>query len=271
MAGSATTDPTVVNPLAIVGQLGLVLTATACAWQGPAPVTPQRPTVSFDTSTTAEGTVELEAGVTLDPGDAVDTPSTVKVGTGPGTELFVGWSPWQQLSRAGDDAEGSGDVVLGARHRVWDGDDQTPSAALVLSGKLPTAGTAGGRGSGEVDLRIGAVLHQSFGPVSANAFYQYGALGSATGAGTVSEHTATLTAGLGLTDTVSTFVELAGIAVPSQGTESLFAISGVAWAASPACILDAGVVAGISDDAPDAQVFLGGTWNFGGPARRRSR
>ncbi|MFN3242841.1 MAG: transporter [Planctomycetota bacterium] len=239
-----------------------------CQLSQQAPVTPQRPTVSFDTATTAPGTFELETGVNVDPGDFFDTPNTLKYGTGERTELFVGWSPLQVLSQPGEDADGASDVVLGARHRLWDADDGTPSGAVVLSGKLPTASSNNGLGSGEVDLRVGGILNQSFGDVSANLFYQYGALGQASG-GTTSEHIATLTLGTPLAEDVGGFFELGGQFVPTTDTDALFAITGVTWSYSPSLVFDGGVNVGLSDDAADLQVFFGCTWNLGGPPMRR--
>ncbi|MCA8949038.1 MAG: hypothetical protein KDE27_06015 [Planctomycetes bacterium] len=225
--------------------------------------TPQRPTVSYDTSTTALGTFELETGVAVDPDDFLDTPNTLKYGTADNTELFVGWSPWQRLSRPGPDGEGGSDVTIGARHRVLDAGETMPSAALVIAGKLPTASTADGLGSGEVDLRVGGILNRQLGPVNANVFYQYGALGDPSGSGTVSEHTATVTAGLPLTDRVAAFAEVAGIFVPSWHGRSVFTIVGATFAPGPAIVLDAGVTVGLSDAAPDLQLFVGCTYNFG--------
>ena len=248
----------------VVTLLGLA----GCQLTQQAPVTPQRPTVSFDTATTAAGTFELETGVVVDPGDFFDSPNTLKYGTGERTELFVGWSPLQVLSQPGEDADGASDLVLGARHRLWDADDGTPSGAVVLSGKLPTASSANGLGSGELDLRIGGVLNQSFGDVSANVFYQYGALGQAAG-GTTSEHVATLTLGAPIADDVGGFFEIGGLFVPSANTDALFAITGVTWACSPSLVFDGGVNVGLSDDAADLQVFVGCTWNLGGPPIRR--
>jgi hypothetical protein len=248
-----------------VAALMLVVAVAACQLPRQAPVTPQRPTVSYDTSTTAPGTFELETGVTVDYSDAVDSPNTLKYGTADGTELFVGWSPLQYVVVPGQDAEGSGDVALGTRHRIVDAGDGTPSAALVLIGKLPTASSSQGLGTGEVDVLVGGILNQQFGPVNANAFYQYGALGNPNGGGTSSAHTVTLTAGTGITDHIGGFCELAAILVPSQDIESVFTIVGATFAAEPWLVFDAGAVVGLSDDAPDLQLFVGCTYNLGSP------
>jgi len=245
--------------LCVVSSLAV---AAGCHFPRQQPVTPQRPTVSFDTSTTAPGTVEVEAGVNVDPNDAFDSPTTVKFGTGERSELFVGYSPFQYLRLPGPDADGGSDLVLGTRTRLFDAADGLPSGALVLSGKLPTASAAEGLGSGQVDLRVGGVLNQQFGSVGANLFYQYGALGN-PGGGTSSEHTVTLTGSVPIAERWGGFAELAGVFVPSANVDSVFTILGATFAPEPWLVLDGGVTVGLSDDAPDLQLFFGCTHNFG--------
>lgn len=245
----------------------MLIPLASCNLYQQAPSTPQRPTVSFDTSTTAPGTVELEAGITADPGDFFDSPTTLKYGTSDDTDLFVGWSPFQVLEQPGPDGEGSSDLVIGARHRLWHGTDSRPSGAVVLSGKLPAASGNSGLGTGETDLRIAGVLNQQFGDLNANLFYQYGALGVAGGTGTNSEHTVTLTVGMPVAERWGAFAELGGIFVPAQKTDAAFAILGGTYSTSPFLVLDAGLNVGLSNDSPDLQVFFGCTYNFGKLAR----
>ena len=245
--------------------LGLVAVAAACQLPHQETVTPQRPTVSFDTATTAPGTFELETGVAIDPGDSFDAPNTLKYGADSRTELLAGWSPWQQVVQPGPDAEGGGDLVIGVRHRLFDAGDGTPSAGLVFRGKLPTASAAAGLASGEVDLRFAGILNQQFGAVNANLFYEYGALGDPTGDGTTSEHTTTLTASTAVSDRVGAFAELAWVTAPAQDRRSVFAIVGTTFAAESWLVFDAGATIGLSDTAPDVQLFVGCTHNLGAP------
>lgn len=243
-----------------------MMLAGACRVSDAAAATPQRPTVSFDTSTTSVGTVELESGGAWDPRDAADTPATLKHGVRDGSELFVGWSPWLQLQRPGADANGPGDLVLGMRQRVFGSGGGDLSGALVLSGKLPTASDASGLGSGEPDVRLGAIVNRSLGAVNANLFYQYGALGDALG-GSDDEHTLTLTLGVPLGGDVAMFHEVGATWLPEQDQQRGFWIPGVAWAVRPWCVLDCALNVGLGDDAPDLQLFVGSTINFGAVGR----
>ena len=81
------------------------------------PATPQRPTLALDTSTTTRGTLEIEAGVAIDPGDFFDFPVVAKWGLEDTTEVFVGWSPYQRIDLPGTNGDGVGDLSIGVRHR----------------------------------------------------------------------------------------------------------------------------------------------------------
>ena len=76
--------------------LALALCSTACTIERGfrTPATPERPTVSSDTLMTAEGTLELETGLSIDPDDRFGTPSTLKYGLDSRSELFLGFEPW---------------------------------------------------------------------------------------------------------------------------------------------------------------------------------
>jgi hypothetical protein len=95
-------------------------------------ITPQRPTVSNDTRTTAFGTVEEELGVSIDPGDRYALGTRTSIGLSPQSELFVLWEPLisrdsSQIGRAGQDVDGDnddetgvGDVLIGFKQRLLD-------------------------------------------------------------------------------------------------------------------------------------------------------
>ncbi|MCB9879909.1 MAG: hypothetical protein H6835_20145, partial [Planctomycetes bacterium] len=164
------------------------------------------------------------------------------------------------------DANGPGDLVLGMRQRLFGAGGGDLSGALVLSGKLPTAADSSGLGSGEPDVRLGAIVNRSFGGVGANLFYQYGALGDPAG-GSDDEHTLTLTLGTPLAAEVTMFAELGAIWLPEQDQRRVFCIPGLAWTVRPWCVLDCALNVGLSDDAPDLQLYVGSTINFGRPGR----
>ena len=220
--------------------------------------TPQRPTLSSDTNTTAGGTVELEAGVAVDPGTAHSTPLLVKWGSSERTELAVGWSP---LVHAEPGFDGPSDVTLGVRHRVVDETADHPAVAWLLSTKLPTAN--GEIGTGEIDVFGGGIVTKQFGDFSTTAYYQLGVLGDPSGRGTDLGHDLAIAGGIPLDDRWGAFAELAGSLVPDRGQHVWFTTLGVTLAAQRGSILDLSVALGLSNDAPDAVLQFGVTHNLG--------
>ncbi len=241
------------------------LSAAACApfAQDPAPVTPQRPTVSSDTSTTKVGTLELEAGATVDPGDSLSVPTTLKWGAGEHTELFVGWPAFVHIERPGDDADGPGSVSLGVRHRFLEELVDRPSVATQLTTKLPTASQREGLDSGEIDFHAALIASQSFSGVALTGFYRLGVLGNPGPDGTILEHDIALAAGTSLDDRWGIFGEAAALLTPETDTEDVRLTLGATYAFAPSLVLDVGIAVGLTREAPDFQAMVGFTHNFG--------
>lgn len=229
-----------------------------------APATPQRPTLSSDTNTTPHGLVELELGVARDDGVSLDSPLTLKLGSGPRTELALGWSPFLRRRDTGGAEEGPGDVVVGLRHRLADG--APTSYALQALVKVPTARDPE-LGTGEVDAQLAAIASRSFGDLSGTLYYAAGVVGDPAG-GSAPSHSGALALSHPVADTVAAFGEVAGVLVPEQDAETVFTTLGFAWTRDPSLVFDVGVVLGLSDEAADWQVLVGLTRNFGRPARR---
>ena len=230
--------------------------------------TPQRPTVSADTSTTAWQTFELEAGALWDPSDEIDTPMTLKYGFDPRTEVFAGWSPVGYVSRPGEDGFGVGDLVLGTRHRVLDETDGTPSAAFQGAVKLPVADEDEGLGSGETDFALAGILTRGFGDFVGIGYWQLDLLGSPSGGFDVGHSLAIATA-TPVVGQIAWFGELAAVIVPEHDDEALFTTIGATYNPRPSLLFDVGAVVGLNDDAPDFQLVAGFTQNLGRVAVQR--
>jgi hypothetical protein len=236
-----------------------VLGACTLPPEGAQPVTPQRPTYSSSTATTADETFELEAGVDWDPGDFFGSPLTLKYGAGRATEVFSGWSPWVVVDQPGDTEAGVGDLSLGIRHRLFD-EGKLPSFALQSAVKLPTAGDD--LGSGELDAAFAGILTQDFAGTSVTGYYQLDFLGDPAG-GTDLGHGLALAAGRTLVDKFGLTAELAGVFVPEQDLDLVFTTLSANYAVADWLVLDAGVVLGLSEEAPATRLVIGFTQNFG--------
>ncbi len=241
-----------------------LLALSACSTPGPEgpPVTPQRPTVAADTSTTAKGSFELESGVVLDPSTAFDAPMTIKHGAGEATEINVGFNPYTWRDQGSRDESGFGGMTFAVRHRFLEGDDGRPSAAFQFTTKLPTADEDKGLGSGEIDFFPAAIVTQGFGDLTATLYYQLGVLGDPQGTGTDIQHTGTAMLAASLTDRLGGVLEFAGIDNPGP-VDPIFTTIAASYAWHPTLVFDAGIVLGLNDDAADAQFVIGVTMGLG--------
>lgn len=264
LGGGACTTP----PPATAGS-GPMASGAAAPWQSaPAPaatpvadVSPQRPSLSSDTNVAADGFVELETGVAWDPHDRLDVPISLRFGVAPDIEAYVNVSPLSITRLPGRDAHGFSDPEFGVRWRTSHDPDGL-STAMLASVKLPVADKDEGLSSGEADAYLGAIVSGAVGPVSWLGFYRLGALGESRG-GVDVEHAASLVAGLGLTERLGSYVELAGQFVPDQRVHDVYVISGMNYVLDDGSVLDWGVQTGLSDDAAHTRALLGWTLNLG--------
>ncbi len=247
--------------------IALSLLSVACAVPNSqrAAVTPQRPTFSRNTQTTAFKTLELESGVTYDHNDSVTSPMTLKYGIDEDEEIFLSVSPLNVISLPGNDGEGFGDLTVGVARRVWT--DGRTAAAYQLSTKLPTGNENQGLSNGEIDFFGAAVVdHQIDLATTLTAFYQLGVIGDAVGNDPGIQHGFALAGSHTLNDEYGLFAELAGYADPGR-IDPVFATMGATYTLNRYMVADAAVVLGVNSDAPDAQFLIGITTNFGALTR----
>ena len=225
--------------------------------------TPQRPTFSSDTNTTAAGTIELEAGLDLDPGDRLSTPTTVKYGVDERTELSIGFEPYTWIDIDDRSPAGIGDLVPVLRRRLVDQDGSSPSLGYLVGAKLPTASPDKGIGTGETDLFLASIAHWSDPAWTATGYYQLGLLGAAGSSGMDLSHLMTVSGSRPVQSDLSAFGELAFRWTPEQDLEELFGIAGIALTYRPGLVFDLGARLGLSPDAEDFALLIGTTINFG--------
>ncbi len=257
-----------VGPIAILVRLSALFAAVltfGCAGP-PAIPTPQRPTFSSSTQTTAPGTVEIEAGVSIDPGDRNSSPMTAKMGVTENSEIFVSWSPytWVDRSVGGGNGGGVGDTEIGMRQRVLDFGPNEPAIAYQFKTKIPTASARQGIGNEEMDFFAAAMLEMPYGSASLVGFYQLGFLGDPTGGDPDIQHGLAISGTTPVADAIGAYGEIAGIITPERDDEQLIATGGLTYPLMDGWIFDAGLAIGLSNDAPDLQFLIGVTVNLGG-------
>lgn len=136
---------------------------TGGAVQAQSPISPDRPSVSYGTSTVPAGRFQLESGVEVRRAEGgaslVALPfAVVRAGLGPRTDAQALLPTWSRASADGSSQDGFGDLGLGLRHRVADGG--SVRVALLGLVSLPT----GDEGfSGPTAARGGAALEAGLG------------------------------------------------------------------------------------------------------------
>lgn len=237
----------------------------ACSVAPPYTATPQRPSYSSDANTTAEGSIEVEAGVSLDDQDAVDLPVNLKWGATASSEVFVSASPYQHIDTGAGEEDGASDLVVGTRIRFVDEGERRPALALQLATKLPTANDEKGFSSGETDFYAAGVLTKAYRGTTVVGFYQFGALGNPGAADVDIEHGVAVALGRSLFRNVSAFIEMAGVLVPDQDVDAYFTTIGLGYAPRSHLVFDLAIATGLSDDASDFVATVGATMNLGNP------
>ena len=224
---------------------------------GGLPVTPQRPTFSKNTSTTAEGSVELETGGEWDPGDTFRTPTTVKYGSGPKTEVYFGWTPIVY----DEGVTTVGPTQFGIRHRYYEGGDKVPSAAVQVSVDLPTGNNRLERG--ETTTSFAGIVTGSAEQWTLNGYGSFDLVGDPNDKGVDPGFSLAFVGSHPVKNKWSGYGELAGTFVPNQDYDPIFSNIGMSYALAEWVAFDVGFLVGFNKDAPDFAFTFGLTRNFG--------
>lgn len=235
--------------------------------------TPQRPRVSRNTKTVPADSVELEAGLHVDPNDFFDTPVTMKYGLTDSMEYFVESALFRKIELPGDNETGIGDLAFGLRHRFREDEEQGTRFAYEVAGKIPTGDEPDGRGtggrdlrlptfiSGGTDFRMAGIVEQPRGDADLVGYGALNALGSPFG-GTVYQLLLATHGSVPISDSDTVFAELVGSF--TEGASSEFFVQGGLYRRVAANMTaDVAMGLGLSEDAPAFFLMVGLTTNFG--------
>lgn len=257
-------------PAAPLAAMAALLAAAVAAAQGPPrdphAVQPERPTVATHAYTVAGGWAELEAGAELDryPDGSRGwaAPVVLKIGLTPRVQLDLGGAV---LHPPQGGTTGIGDLAVGLKWRVLDGDPVLGDCAVIPSLKLPTAPAASGLGTGTTDVGVLLISSHQLGPVSLDLNVGYT---RRSGAGTPAPRSASLwtasfggpvLGGLGWTAEIYGYPGTSG---PAGAPPIVALLGGPTLLARAWLALDAGVIVPLAGPQSRA-LYAGGVWNLG--------
>ena len=247
------------------------LSAQDTTERNPHAVQPERPTVATHAGTVARGWVELEEGGEwdkLDDGSRVFVaPTNLKIGLAPRAQANVLFNlihtsgPTRSLE--------VGDLTLGVKYRIVDGDRILGDFAILPAVKLPT-GTSGAT-TGTTDFSLLLISSRDVGPVAVDLN-----VGQTrrTGNGSDAPKTSgiwTASFGFPVRGPLGGVLEFFGYqrTTGPVGTDATVAmLAGPTFLAREWLAIDAGVIVPIT--GPQARAFYTGfVWNFGCFAAKR--
>lgn len=231
----------------------------------PRAVQPERPTVATHAHTVAPGYFEVETGVQgnrVDAGSrAYAVPTVLKVGLSSHLQLNLGSPAF--LAGAGQQA-GLGDMSVGVKWRLLDDHPILGDFALLPAIKFPTGSTGDGNGTGTTDVGLTVIASYDVHGVAMDLNAAYTKVGVAGDRPGPDAALWTASFGFPVAGRLSWVAELFG-APRIDGASAPPAtalLTGPSFLISPALNLDAGIIAPIHGDTPNA-IYAGLVWNLG--------
>ncbi len=246
--------------------LAFSTTAFGQLFQKPVAATPQRPSNSYNTSTTPAGWVEVEFGSAID-SHVFDSPVVLKVGLQRNLELFVGASPLVHVSN-GHSESGFGDVNLGFRSRFGGGMQGLPTFGGVVTVKIPTANENKGLGTGNTDWTFMIIVSQSTGHYGLDLNVGFKNTNLPEGQNQ-SRFVGILTGSTSFTPKLSAYSELflsqhvrinrTDVGTADVNNVIFVGAAGISYTVSPRFVIDAGLNINITNAPYDFQFLVGAT------------
>lgn len=243
--------------------VALVLPLSACVLDSGTTPTILRPILGTDTPTATPGTLEMQAGLALDPDDVASTMLGFMYGLGEREELAICFLPYDVMPGLGGDLQrGPGDTTLMYRNRVWEGGQGT-SFAWQGALKAPTGNVRRGLGTGEWDSALAHVLTHEFadGRSMLTLYHEFAWLGDPSG-GVDGQQIVALLAAHALPHHVGVYGELAQVYGGDLGSPRLLTL-GVTQNVTPDLVFDIGATFATGDQAPQDVLHAGFTWVLG--------
>jgi hypothetical protein len=252
--------------LAAVASVMAVLLAAPAAAQTAPPLVTDRPDQTESPIVVPRGMVQFEAGGLYEVANAgagrVTSVASLlaRAGLFGRVELRLGFLGWQRATAAGADARaGFGDLSVGMKVALRDGNGFDPAAAVLASALVPV-GDPDFRAAG-VDPELRVALAHELGGAFSLGYNVGGAIVTTESGGTEATHVEglyTLALGRSFGSRLGAFVEAFGSIAPSDAAPSSHGIDGgLTLGLRPNVQIDAAVGMGLDAASPDWFLGLG--------------
>jgi hypothetical protein len=218
-------------------------------------IVPARPTASNPAEFQRPGVLQLEYGFNGNwhaPGGAseVDTPLALRFAVSRRLLLeFDGDTPLSQVSD-GTRTTGAGDTQLGIQAVLQHSTRTRPGVALAYYVKLPTASAERGLGTGRFDHFLLALVSKNISKTDFDFNAVYLLAGRTTNAGHASSAQAAFAASRNVTKRLGIQGEVSGSTRNDAQPGALFTLGVVTYQFNRRLVLDAGLRAGLTPEAP---------------------
>ncbi|HEY4083825.1 MAG TPA: transporter [Burkholderiaceae bacterium] len=248
-------------------RIAFCLAMTLCAFTAHADdsINTDRPDIANGADVIGRGHVQLETGLAGDKSKgehSFGTPLLLRIGLSDDWELRLDSDGYQRLRQDGMSARGWGDLGLGAKWHLMEGEGSTPSIGLL--GHLSFAtGSGGFRGQGtrpEIDLAMEWDLSAGY-----DLSFMPGLYRDRNDAGqTYTGGVLALSLGKAFNEQTHGFIELAGqqLASSANGGKLVTLDTGVSYLLGKDMQVDAAVFRGLNHQSPDWQWTVGFSVRF---------
>src|SRR5256714_406117 len=239
-------------------------------------IVPARPTASNPAEFQRPGVLQLEYGFNGNwrapgPSSEQDTPLALRFAVSRRLLLeFDGDTPLSQSS-GGARTTGAGDTQLGVQAVLQHESKSRPGVALAYYVKLPTASAAEALGTGRVDHNFIALVSKNIRGTTFDFNAIYLLAGRTTDDGHASSAQAALAASCGVTRRFGVQGELSGFTRNDAQAGALFTLGVVTYQLNRRLVLDGGLRAGLTHDAPRVGAVAGLTVGVADLYRRHGK
>lgn len=227
-------------------------------------IVPSRPTVSNPAEFQRPGVLQLEFGFNSNfhaPGDSSEEDFPLALRFAASRRILIELDLDSPLSQEvmGVRRTGAGDTQLGIQAVLQHEKETRPGIAFAYYIKLPSASETKGLGTGRIDHNFIGFISKKIGGTTVDFNAVYLLAGRTTGSGHASSGQGAFAASRGVTKRWGLQGEISGFSRNDAQPGSMSSLGAVTYQVNRRLVLDGGVRAGLTPDAPRVGLFAGMT------------